>query len=492
MLNLITDPWIPVYRKGGADVIRPYQIAEPDVLRLDWPRPDLNLACMEMLVGLIYLAAPPDGADARANPPDACTLGAALAPLAPAFNLLGDGPRFLQDPEPLETGVKPADINPPDMLFIDSAGANAAKKNADLMVKRGRYFGLDFPLAAMALYTMQDFAPSGGAGNRTSMRGGGPMVTLVRPADGRLWDIIWANVPEGAPLSPDDLQELPWMRPCETSEKGKPPYLPEDGANSPEPEAFFGQPRRLRLVAENGLVTGVVQRPYGTNYEGWRHPLSPYYRDPKGNWLPMHPKPGRFGYRNWRGVILQSDSRMRAAVVERWIGENQGRRCDLIVGGWAMDNMKPLDFIWSEQPLFALTPAADESTERMVQAAEQVAFALMVCIRDGAEESTANLAREAFFEETGPLFTARVAALCGGGAFDAAGWLADMRGVALRLFDAAVMPNLPDLGESKRQKAVEARSKLLGLFSGYPPFGKKVFTPLGLDLPARRKGKDKT
>jgi len=42
MLNLISDPWIPVIRAGRAYVIRPDQIAEADVERLDWPRADLN------------------------------------------------------------------------------------------------------------------------------------------------------------------------------------------------------------------------------------------------------------------------------------------------------------------------------------------------------------------------------------------------------------------------------------------------------------------
>ena len=108
MLNLVSDPWIPVLRRSGRDTIRPDQIAEPDVLRPDWPRPDLNLACFELLIGLVYLAHPPKGGDDRANPPDAATLRTAMKPLAPAFNLLGDGPRFLQDLEALE-----GDGNPP-------------------------------------------------------------------------------------------------------------------------------------------------------------------------------------------------------------------------------------------------------------------------------------------------------------------------------------------------------------------------------------------
>ena len=248
MLNLVSDPWIPVLRRSGRDTIRPDQIAEPDVLRPDWPRPDLNLACYELLIGLVYLAHPPNGSDDRVHPPDAATLRTAMKPLAPAFNLLGDGPRFLQDLEALE-----GDGNPPEMLFIDSAGDSTVKKNADLMVRRGRYQALPLPLAAMALYTLQAFAPAGGAGNRTSMRGGGPMVTLVKPAEEGLWPLVWANVPRGEPLEPDDLEALPWMRATETSKPvGKKSRFTVPGSDSPskpDPEVFFGQPRRLRLVA---------------------------------------------------------------------------------------------------------------------------------------------------------------------------------------------------------------------------------------------------
>ena len=114
-----------------------------------------------------------------------------LAPYTPAFELTGEGPRFLQDYDLLEG--KP---NPPDMLFIDSAGQQTAKNNADLMVRRSRYDALAPSLAAIALYTLQAHAPAGGSGNRTSMRGGGPMVTLVDPQQGRgLWTLVWANTP---------------------------------------------------------------------------------------------------------------------------------------------------------------------------------------------------------------------------------------------------------------------------------------------------------
>lgn len=269
-LNLITDAWIPVLLDGKPVTIRPDQIAQKGVGAPNWPRPDLNIACYEFLIGLVYLAAPPKNiTDWAARRPDPEALRSALAPLAPAFNLIGAGPLFLQDREPLDGS--PSSV---DMLFIDSAGESTAKKNADLMVKRDRYQTLDLSTAAMALYTLQSQAPSGGAGNRTSMRGGGPLMSLVRPADAGahpLWSMIWANVPQGYALEPDELEELPWMRSTVSSKDGQSVEQPDQ--DYIHPEAFFGMPRRLRLVVDNDHVTGVVQKPWGTNYGNWRHPL---------------------------------------------------------------------------------------------------------------------------------------------------------------------------------------------------------------------------
>lgn len=489
MLNLITDAWIPVLRHDGPDTIRPDQIAEPDVLRPDWPRPDLNLACLELLIGLTYLAHPRTGADDRAHPPSATALREAMETLAPAFNLTGDGPRFLQDLEPVE-----GKDNPPDMLFIDSAGDSTAKKNADLMVRRGRYAAVPLPLAAIALYTLQSFAPSGGAGNRTSMRGGGPMVTLVKPSVEGLWPLIWANVPVGQRLGAEELDALPWMRPTETSKpvgKTSRVTVPQSGSQStPDPEVFFGQPRRLRLVAEDGAVTRVVQQPWGTNYEGWRHPLTPYYTI-KSEILPRHPKPGTFGYRNWRGVILHAESSLRPLTLHWYLRDVAAAHCSLIVAGWAMDNMKPLDFLWSEQPVFSLSAADEDRAAALVEAAEQAGFALASCVKDGLGEDAlrsggGQRSREAFFVGTQGPFEEMLAGMSAGAPFDPCRWVAAMRRAAVPIFDTEVLPGLADLGETRRRKAIAARSKLLAAFQGRPPFGKKIFEPLGLELPAKR------
>ena len=489
-LNLITDSWIPAMRGGEQVTLRPDQIAEEGVVRPDWPRADLNLACLELLVGLLFLADPPrDDGDwvERYEKPDPGRLRAALEPFAPHFELTGDGPRFLQDLERFEEDAKKGGSSSPDMLFIDSAGESTAKKNADLMVRRSRYGELPLPLAAMALYTLQSFAPSGGAGNRTSMRGGGPMVTLVQPLDGNvhpLWRLIWSNVLEGRPLSVQRAVEaLPWLRPTRMSR--------DDEIVTPDmshpAEAFFGMPRRLRLQFERDVMTGVIQKPHGTNYQGWRHPLSPYYRQKPGSeLLPVHPKPGRVSYRNWLGLAFgqSGETRTVAASVHRYNTMPNPPPTELLVGGWAMDNMTPRDFDVNVYPTFRLDEEAELRVSSLVEAANEAARALRKALKKAAEVdgSAAGAMEETFFADTEAEFVAAVKSIISGDTQETEeGWLARLRKAALRLFDGHALPALSDRNLSHIEAIVVARRNLLFAFS------KQKGIRAILDLPARDK-----
>ena len=181
------------------------------------------------------------------------------------------------------------------------------------------------------------------------------------------------------------------VRPTETSEPvGKTPRITVPTSDSPtklDPEMFFGQPRRLRLVAQDDAMIRVIQKPWGTNYEveAWRHPLTPYCRMGT-KFLPRHPKPGLFGYRNWRGVIFQTETGLRPAVLEQYLGHSEGARCSRVVAGWAMDNMKPRDFLWSEQPVFPLAEEEEDRAAAAVEAAEQAGYAVAACVRNGVGE----------------------------------------------------------------------------------------------------------
>lgn len=490
-LNLISDPWIPVLGKDGTRrIIAPWEMADSSLERLDWPRADLNIAGLELLIGLVLMADPPEDIEDwfERQQPDPKRLQERLASFAPAFNLMGDVPRFMQDLEPLERASKRPAINTPDMLFIDSAGGQTVRNNADLMVWRDRYPALSPAMAAMALYTLQAHAPSGGAGNRTSMRGGGPMVTLVQPPDG-LWPMIWANVPYGRPASAD---VLPWMRKTRTSEKAQ-QVFPE---HSHPVEAFFGMPRRLRLIEEDGLITGVMQRPYGTNYAGWDHPLTPYYRQKlTDEWLPRRPRAGRFGYRNWLGIVIAGQAaadsetsglQRRAQALRDWHERGKGHRAQVLVAGWAMDNMKPRDFTLSVQPYLRLSRERLAVLQGMITSAENYGVVLRAALKPVlAEGESREAMREAFFVETDTAFEAGIAALERGEEIEAIArdWVRSMRKVAMDLFKARALPGLADRQTENQEEIVKAHRNLSVSFAGYGKLGRDAYSALLLPDP---------
>ena len=329
--NLWIDAWMPVRRPSGSAAIRPAEltasVSTDPVLAPDWPRPDFRFATLEMLAGLLATACPPADEDAWFDwweePPTPETLDAALESVAGAFVLDGNGPRFLQDAEELVATSEPV-----ERLLIEAPGASTTSKNTDLLVKRGRIAALGRPTAAMALYTFQSWAPAGGAGNRTGLRGGGPLVTMVAPQAKRtLWHLVWANVPVGKPAAPADFPHIfPWLAPTVLSNGGR-------GVTPAEAhplQAWWGMPRRIRLdFAETDpptpcditgrpdsvRVTGWRQRPNGANYLAWggRHPLTPHFRlKPGEELLPVHPQPGGIGYRHWLGLVTATRDELRS------------------------------------------------------------------------------------------------------------------------------------------------------------------------------------
>jgi CRISPR system Cascade subunit CasA len=218
VLNLLSDDWLPVVRDDRThDFIRPAQIAETvnPVMSIDWPRADFCIATLELLVGLLATACPPEGDDAWLDwwerAPSVADLDRAFEPLVGAFNLDGDGPRFLQSPTDLGIEGEPIEA-----LLLESPGSITASDNADLLVHRERYSRLSRSAAAIALYTLQSWAPVGGRGHMTGLRGGGPLVTLVVPGEvPTLWQTIWANVPiptDGT--SAPTAAEMPAVFPC--------------------------------------------------------------------------------------------------------------------------------------------------------------------------------------------------------------------------------------------------------------------------------------
>lgn len=493
-LNLIRDAWLPVRRRSGRrERVRPADItdaiATDPVVALDFPRADWNAAVTEFLIGLIGLtfanAPQAQWADRFHRPPDPTDLFVRLDAFASAFELLGPGPRAFQDLDPLVD----TDPRPVAALLMDAPGENAMRLNTDLFVERGRSRALSLPFAAAALITLQTYAPSGGAGHRTSLRGGGPLTLLVSPDprhDGSLWAKLWVNVPSDHLADPPDLTTVfPWLRPTLTSERGQVvapagacPYL-----------AFFACPRRLRLhLAEHpgicdlggGLgpvITGLSTRAHGANYKGWVHPLSPYRQDPGGGLVAVHPKTESFDSRSfatWWGL-----NGVPAQTAANW----QARRAraqvtaELELWGYDMDNMRARQWLERHLPWMALQQELDAPRRREVQdiltAFEVGVHALLHALKTAqfGQAQGANfvlpesLPRHALQELEADFRTHAEAALFAAlglydewpGAVPASDWAAQLQSRLQAAFEAGVAPIAPRPGHPARLDGARRR-----------------------------------
>jgi CRISPR system Cascade subunit CasA len=529
--NLLNDAWFPAVRADGrTESIRPADITSAiksnPVIAIDWPRADFRVACLEFLIGLVATAYPSDLDDDEAwievweNPPTPDVLDAAFAPLVHAFNLDGPGPRFLQDFDEL-----PGEPDSPETLLIEAPGENTRRKNRALLVKSDRVMRLSRPAAAMALFTLQCYAPSGGRGNLTSLRGGGPLTTLVLPTltldPCPVWHLIWANVPGGKRPAAADLPRIfPWLAPTRTADR-----FPVTTPHEAHPlQVFWGMPRRIRLefsgnsdglscdltgAVDPVIVTGWRQRPNGVKYFAWNHPLSAYRKNTNdGSWRAVQPQPGGIGYRNWVAIVVRNaeDTRRPAPCIVDWPARSaeisEPRQARLLAAGYVTDNMKAIAFVESEMPL----PGSDPETaaalgavaQRLVAAADIVARMLRNAVRDAhyrrnvqPKPDSAPLASiyEAFWAVTQDRFFALLNAVDKDWETAlkalAPGWRATLRNSALALFDE-VAPLDPSLASFDPQRIVEARRRLFFALEGYGSNGNRLFEALLLPLPERK------
>jgi len=235
---------------------------------------------------------------------------------------------------------------------------------------------------------LQTNAPSGGQGHRTSLRGGGPLTTLVIPDDREaagiadaetlpndLWRKLWFNVLDQetlARLTGDKHKTgkadiFPWMAQTRTSEKTTGQETTPLDAHPLQ--MYWGMPRRIRIqwasnlsgycdlcnTESSQLVTHYQTKNYGINYTGaWQHPLSPYSQSKTGDLLPQHAQPGGMTYQNWLGFIDDTDSQFSAAVIKRFhkLAQDWKEPIRLYAFGYDMDNMKARCWYEATFPLY--------------------------------------------------------------------------------------------------------------------------------------------
>lgn len=535
--NLLCERWLPVQRRDGQRAwINSAQITDDlthnPIVAVDWPRADFRMASMEFLIGLLATACPPADEEAWLEgwrtPPSPEMLATAFAPLAQAFNFAGDGPCFAQDFD----AALPGEPDAPETLLIEAPGGQTTRDNKTLFVKAGRAERLSRATAAIALYTLQTYAPAGGRGNLTSLRGGGPLTTLVLPGgEPTLWHVLWANVPKGKPCAARDLPRVfPWLAATRTADR----YPATAPADAHPLQTYWGMPRRIRLTfADNGNgqpcaltdtvdtvhVVGWRQRPNGVKYTSWDHPLSPYYKNSAasggGGWLPVHPQPGGIGYQHWAGLVVgdAAGTRRPAPVITAW----QSRQLDLpaevrdariLAAGYDTDNMKARGFVESEMPLpgsgdAAATRSVAFLAQHLIAAAEETARALRYAVRDArypkgtatdsaplaaAYESFWQATQSGFFRalrETSPEADAPVERAL---EHAAPAWLRQLSNAALALFDEAA-PLDPSAESFDPARVVQARRQLWFTLHGYGAAGVKLFTALLLTAPQSTKTK---
>lgn len=384
-MNLVEDAWIPVRRRSGREErIAPWQVTSKldsdPVVAVASPRADFDGSLAQLLIGLLQVALTPENPrewrKRLKQPPSSEELRSTFATLRPYFELLGDGPRFLQD---LTLDVDDLKPEPIDRLLIDAPGGNTLKEGKDHFVKRGRVGALCVSCAASALLTLQTNAPSGGQGHRTGLRGGGPLTTLILD-EGSLWATLWLNVleamafPSGNPDRDQPADRFPWLAPTRTSEKktGR-ETTPEDAHLL---QMYWGMPRRIRLLAEssNGEPTACslcartasryvkeyVTRNLGVNYTGpWRHPLSPHRIDESGVPFPRHGQTADLSYREWLGLVVADDEgkvKRKPATVVAAFRDRGLEDLRLWVFGYDMDNMKARAWCDGTMPLILGRP----------------------------------------------------------------------------------------------------------------------------------------
>ncbi len=507
--NLITSPWLEVRRASGVrSVVRPCDLtggpADDPVVALDFPRPDWNAAVTEFLIGLSFLTMAPEDAVAWGeryrNRPTPDDLTAAFEPLVRWFDLDGEGPCAFQDFDRLDN----AECKPLSGLLIDAPGENTVKNNADLFVKRNDLV-LSLAHGAAALITLQTYAPAGGAGHRTSLRGGGPLTTLlVPPRSGgtTLWDIIWANTPDRQDQIPlDPALALPWTAATLTSASSTGVVRPEGRHPA---LAFFACPRRIRLVLKHGSVVGWRTLNYGANYLNWLHPLSPYREDKKSGMLPLHPNAGSSDYGDW--LAWWGFNGITAESLRLWnerrdeISERGSARIQAF--GYDMDNMKARQWLDARLPWVSDAVHGGElkqAVQRLIGGSDAAARALRMAVKIAVHGQRTDTgyrlpdtlpmdampeAADRLWQETQAPFEALlnkvIERLTGGAARTddlLRAWFAELRRRALGLFDE--MMDLDGLTDVDPRRLLYARGQLFFALADRPKA--PVLKALGLE-----------
>ena len=229
-MNLIKDPWLPIVREDGVqEKIAIHQLLDNykinPVMELEAPRPDFKNALYQLLIGIVQVSAMPakerNWKKLFNEPYSSKEFSERVLEFENCFEIDSEGSAFMQDFD-----LKEAEEKPISTLFIEAPGANTIKNNQAHFIKSNMVESINAYWASIALYTLQTFAPSGGAGHRVGLRGGGPLTTMLLPyGEATLWEKLWCNIiseENVSTISGDisltaNFDIFPWMKPTKLS-----------------------------------------------------------------------------------------------------------------------------------------------------------------------------------------------------------------------------------------------------------------------------------
>lgn len=383
-MNLLKDKWIKVIRKDGSlDEIVPFEITaqfqENPIVDVVTPRADFRGAIYQFFIGLFQTVYCPnddqDWQDKFNTPPTPGDLKQETDKVAFAFELFGRQHRFMQD----ISLAKNQNEKKISQLFIESPGDNTLIQNRDHFIKRNTINTICPKCAALALFTLQTNAPSGGQGHLTSIRGGGPLTTLLKYIPKTdfptLWQDIWLNI---LPKNSFNIgkgvvgQNYEFVFPWQTKDFYKVNKNGNTTTQDLHPFAvYWSNSRRIFLqeVQQSAncdicnehsqiQIKNYFTGPQGIDYSGggWIHPLSPYYID-KNQPLVYHPQPGGILYDNWLAfVYTRSTQSQNAKVIQEFLQARSvpDEQTQIWTFGYDMDKMKARAWYESLIPIYRI------------------------------------------------------------------------------------------------------------------------------------------
>ncbi len=400
--NLLTDRWLTVrLANGDTEKIAPKEIGREDILDIAAPRADFRGALYQFLIGLLQTAFAPESLKEWRKwwrePPAPEMLATAFEPYSAAFvvNAPMGEPAFMQDLQLTLDEV----IQIEELLF-GSPGKNTRDLNIDHFIKRSSITKVSAHWAAILLYSHQINTAGSGPGHRVTLRGGGPLTTLVLPPESSsprpFWQRLWLNILPSDHFSQihgnHELKALadifPWMAPTRTSEKNQ-KTLPSDVNPL---QMYWPMPARIRVAWESsgedmicdisGLATRhfarkVARKNKGINYSGpWVHPLTPYHYEKPDEPISLKGREADAGYKNWLALVLgnKNDHTEPATVVrhaiDRFRSVGMADEEARIWGfGYDLDSAKAKCWYESEMPVL---PISGEQANELAYRVETV------------------------------------------------------------------------------------------------------------------------